>query len=221
MPDIFIDTNKTNNEKSNGEIKKSHSSTNCPLKKFDKNQKKSSKSFLSAFYSYPVGVKFETQEDTEEIILLLRRHVVTNLLWIIISIILIFAPAAIFPFLNFLLPFSVPLNFQIVGIIIWYGLVGSFIFMNFLSWYFNVYIVTNERVVDVDFYNLTYKKIASAQLNRVQDVTIRSGGVIRTLFNFADVYIQTAGTEPNFVFEAVPNSDVVAREILELCENSK
>jgi len=40
----------------------------------------------------PIGLNFETRDDTEEVVLLLRRHVITNIPWIIIAIIMLFAP---------------------------------------------------------------------------------------------------------------------------------
>lgn len=173
---------------------------------------------LAAFSAYPDGIRFETQEDKEEIILLLRRHVITNFFWVLGALVLILIGPFVISTLHALFPFRFPLSFQLIGMIIWYLLTASFIFLNFLSWYYNVYIVTNERIVDVDFYNLTYKQIASAPLAKIQDVTIRSGGVIRTIFDFADVIIQTAGEEENIHFEAVPKPDLVARQVLELIE---
>ena len=42
------------------------------------------------------------------------------------------------------------------------------------------------------------------------------GGVIRTVFNYGDVYIQTAAEVPAFEFLAVPKPDRVAGILQEL-----
>ena len=42
------------------------------------------------------------------------------------------------------------------------------------------------------------------------------GGVIRTIFNYGDVYIQTAAEVPTFQFLAVPKPDRVARVLQDL-----
>jgi hypothetical protein len=181
-------------------------------------EKPHTKNPLAAFAYYPEQVRFETQEDQEEIVFLLRRHVITNLPWIFLSFIFLIAPFFIVGSFKFITPFDIPVQFIIAGSIIWYSLVISFIFMNFINWYFNVYILTNERIVDVDFVNLTYKQVASAPIGNVQDVTFKLGGVIRTIFNFGDVFIQTAGEERNFDFDAVPKPDQVARGILKIVE---
>lgn len=161
---------------------------------------------LSAFALNPAGVKFENQEQGEKIILLLRKHWITNVTWIVLAILLLFAPLALrfFPLIDFL-----PLRYQMMAIILWYLLVASFIFERFLTWFFNAYIITDERIVDIDFFNLIYKQVTEAKIDRIQDTTLRMGGVVRTIFNFGDVLVQTAGAEPNLEFEDVPNPDEV------------
>ena len=90
-----------------------------------------------------------------------------------------------------------------------------------MYWFFNVYIVTTERVVDVDFYNLIYKKVSDADLIKIQDVSYNQGGVLRTLLNYGDVNIQTAGEVTNFDFEAVPQPDRVAKILQDLRQDEE
>jgi len=47
---------------------------------------------LSTFCQNPIGIHFQTQKKNESIILFLRSHFITNLSWIIISIMLITIP---------------------------------------------------------------------------------------------------------------------------------
>jgi membrane protein YdbS with pleckstrin-like domain len=173
---------------------------------------------VAAFATKPVGIEFETQEREEEIILLLRKHWLTNVPWILLGGILIFAPLVLrwLPILAFL-----PTRYQLIGVIIWYLLTTIIIFERFLTWYFNVYIITDERVIDIDFHNLIYKEVADAKVDKIQDVTYRVGGAIRTLFHFGDVFIQTAGTEPNFDFLAIPKPEQVVRILNQLREEEE
>ncbi len=174
---------------------------------------------LSAFMSYPDNVHFDTQATEERIILFLRKHWITNIPWLLMTFFLFAAPSVIFPFIvgQGLLSL-LPANFIIVLSLFWYLAVFGFAFVNFISWYFNVYIVTNERIIDVDFLQLLYKQMSSARIERVQDLTYKLGGVVRALFDFGDVFIQTAGEEPNFDFEAVPHPEQVVRTLSELTE---
>jgi membrane protein YdbS with pleckstrin-like domain len=156
---------------------------------------------LSAFVARPKSMNFETQFDREEIILLLRQHIITNLPWVLFTIILIFTPLL---FSSFTLIEFLPARFQFIFILMWYLFVFSYSLEKFLSWYFNVYIITDERVVDIDFYNLAYKEISDAEIENIEDVTLIMGGAIQTLFNFGRVQIQTAGQVPEIQFEQVP-----------------
>lgn len=205
MPDIYISERQKENK---GSAKKTS-------EKKGRKGSVSGKNFnpLSSFCQNPQGVNFETQESEEKVVLLLRKHPITNLGWISISILMTIAPLVLFffPLLEFL-----PTNFKFISILGWYLITIAFALQGFLTWFFNVYIVTDERVVDIDFYNLIYKEVSDANIDKIQDVTYKMGGGIRTLFNYGDVVIQTAGENPNFNFEAVPTPDKVASILQDL-----
>jgi len=168
---------------------------------------------LAAFVARPKNINFETQVDGEEIILLLRKHWITNVVWIFFAVLMLFAPAVLldFPIISFL-----PARFQFISILMWYLLTIIFVLEKFLSWYFNVYIITDERVIDVDFYNLIYKEISDAEIEKIEDVTTVMGGVVQTLFNFGTILIQTAAEKTEFDFEAVPNPALVVKVLQQL-----
>lgn len=172
-----------------------------------------SESKLSAYCYYPDGVKFVGADNDEKIVLLLRKHGITNVGWIVTSFLMVSAPVVIWGL--GLLDF-VPVSFLLVGIIFWYLLSFAFVLERFLSWFFNVNIVTDERVFDVDFLNLVYREITDANIDQIQDVTVRVGSVIRTVFDYGDVLIQTAAEVPEIEFEAVPHPDQVAQVLREL-----
>ncbi|RJR28631.1 PH domain-containing protein [Candidatus Microgenomates bacterium] len=168
---------------------------------------------LAAFCYYPDRVNFVAADSEERIVLLLRRHPITNLRWIIAALLMSVSPLVVSIFIDIS---TVPIAFQIIGIMFWYLITTAYIFEQFLSWFFNVYIVTDERVFDVDFVNLVYREITDAALDQIQDVTVRVGSVIRTLFDYGDISIQTAAEMPELEFEAVPHPDKVAQILREL-----
>ncbi len=204
MPDIFVNSDE-------------------PVKKVEKELEKHPKrvhhleghshSPLSSFCYFPDKISFVATDSEERIVLFLRRHPITNIPWIVIAILMLFAPSVLpyFPILSFL-----PNNFQFIAVIMWYMLTVAFVFESFLSWFFNVFIVTDERIFDVDFLNLVYREISEANIDQVQDVTVRMGSVIRTVFNYGDILIQTASEVPRIEFEAVPDPDRVAKILREL-----
>lgn len=183
-------------------------------------QIKSKKGFSNPFASFaysPEGVSFEEQEADEDIIFLLRKHWVTNLSWILIGVLMILGPLVIFPlFSRFGLLPQIPNGRVFTVTLFWYLVTFGYLFFNFLSWYFNAYLLTTERAVDIDFYNLMYHHVASTRMNKVQDVSYQQGGVMRSIFNYGDVFIQTAGEAPNFDFLAVPKPALIVEKLNEL-----
>lgn len=178
---------------------------------------------LAGFALHPDGVHFSSQQDDEKIHLFLRRHFITNIPWIILIVFLIILPLALTPFTGLILPssFLAEGNRGLIFLWFYYIVIFGLALTNFINWYFNVYIVTNQRVVDVDFINIIYREVSSTRLNLIQDVTVKTGGVIKSIFDFGNVLIQTAGTEINFDFLDVPHPQQVAREIENLMDASR
>jgi len=209
MPDIFV---SGKSEKPKKQPKKKVSKR--PVGSFSKHKLEGhSHNPLSAFGYFPDNVDFETREKKEKIVLLLRRHPITNLTWILTGGLMVLAPILLsfFPLLSFL-----PTNFQLVAILGWYLVSIAFILEGFLTWFFNVNIVTDERIIDIDFHNLIYKEVSDAKIDKIQDVTYKMGGVVRTIFDYGDVYVQTAAEIPAFEFLAVPKPARVARVLQDL-----
>lgn len=210
MPDIYVAPKEGKPEKKKG---KKPAKRALAEKEVKTEKQKRTWSPLAAFVAYPPDIRFETQEREERIVLLLRRHWITNLPWIFSVILLIFAPL-FFRFLPILEP--LPFRYQAITIIGWYLLTLAFVLENFLSWYFNVDVITDERIVDIDFYSLIYKEISHCKIDQIQDVTFKMGGIVRTLFNYGDVLIQTAAEVPVFDFESVPKPALVVQKLNEL-----
>ena len=215
MPDIFIsnDTKKEKKTTKKKPLKKKPVSKTKKHKRPRYNLENKAQGKLSSFSYLPKKVNFETREKEEKVVLLLRRHPFTNLSWIFIGLLMVAAPTIlrVFSLTSFL-----PAEFGLIATLGWYLLTIAFFLENFLTWFFNVNIVTDERVIDIDFLNLIYKQVSDTNIDKIQDVTYTMGGVARTLFNYGDVFIQTAAEVPNFDFLAVPNPDKIAKILQDL-----
>lgn len=167
---------------------------------------KPSRNPLLAFAAKPLNVCFDSQLKDEQIILLMRQHPITQLRWILIAIGLLFAPllfgyVGMFSFL--------PVQFVLPALVGWYLLVIGFVMEGFLLWFFNVYIITDERIIDVDFYSLIYKNISAAKIDNIEDISATTGGALRSIFDFGTVRIQTAAAVTEFEFADVPHPNQV------------
>ncbi len=178
---------------------------------------------LTAFAVNPMSLRFETQEEAEKVILFLRQHFIVNVPWILVAIVLVIAPTVIFPILFRVLSLNMafPASYYVVGTMFWYLATFGFTLASFIGWFFNIYIVTNERIVDIDFFYLLYKKFAQAELTKIQDINYTSGGIVAALFNYGNVTVETAGEAPNIIFEAIPFPEKVVETIRELTEHEE
>jgi hypothetical protein len=168
---------------------------------------------FGAFVAKPQNMSLDIQMQDEEVLLLMRQHPVTQLKWVILAIILILIPLLFtyVPILNFL-----PTNFHVVAFVGWYLMVLGFSLEAFLDWFYNIYIVTNQRVIDVDFTSLLFKNISTAHLDRIEDVTVTNKGYLGSVFDYGTVLIQTAGAVDQFEFEDTPHPSRVSAFINEL-----
>lgn len=178
---------------------------------------------LTSFAVSPDGVAFETQEQEETIVLFLRQHIIILFGPALLTALLAVTPVFVFPFLfrQLTLPIVFPVGYAIVGTACWYVATFGFALMSFLRWFFNIYIVTDRRIVDIDFIHLLYKEFSEARLERIQDISYKSGGIFAAFFDFGNVDVQTAGEMPNLEFSAVPHPARVVETISDLLEQHK
>lgn len=185
MTDIFVAPNKSNTRGEENTI-----------------------NILSSFCQNPKGVRFQTQKPHETIILFLRSHFITNISWIIFTVILVVLPLIITLFLPLFKIdfFSSPtvIRFTTVYVLFYYLLIFSYVFISFLHWFYNVFIISSARVVDIDYSDIVVHNIAITNLSHIEDVNYTQSGFIPTLFNYGNVFVQTAGNERNFEALSVP-----------------
>ena len=168
---------------------------------------------LSSLEVMPSRVHFEAQDPKEHIVLLLRPHWVTNLWWNVLFVLLLFVPM-----LFFLIPFmsALPPAYPFIMTFLWYAMLAAFAFEEFLMWFFSVNIVTDERIIDVDFYGLLFKHVSVAQLSKIQEINYTQKGILASVFNVGNVTVQTAGEVQTIEFNDIPNPDRVVKILSEL-----
>ncbi len=211
MPTIFDAQRDENNQKL--ESKPFKISKDLPV---DYKTAKSQHLYLHSFCIRP-QTRFETQRDDEELILLIRAHPITQIPWILAVIVLSFVPILLSLFFGTYFSAS-----QIIfANAIWYSFLFSYSFVNIINYIFNVGVVTNFRIVDFDFHNVLYKEVNETVLTKIEDITAKTGGFIRTIFHYGDIFIQTAGAEANIEFMGAPEPTEIAAIVNELIRRSQ
>lgn len=166
--------------------------------------------FYSSFSRFPEDITFAEREEGEEILLLLRRHFITNIPWLFTTLLLFLLPF-FSPFILATFPFPLPQNSTIMLVWAFYYLVlFGFVIVKFTLWYFHVGLVTTQRLVDIDLHGILYRQISEAKNKNIEDVSYTQIGFVRSLFNYGDVFVQTAGAESNIEYDRTPRPSVVA-----------
>jgi uncharacterized membrane protein YdbT with pleckstrin-like domain len=162
----------------------------------------------------------------EEIIKVLRRDV-----FILIKKILFFFLLLILPLILFYLvvtsiypdilygQISYPVFVLVVSF--YYFFLWVFFFFSFIDYYLDVWIITNERIINIEQKGFFSRTISEQRLYRVQDVTSEVHGFFPTIFKYGNVYAQTAGAKERFFFHDIPNPDQIRDTIIKLAEKNK
>lgn len=213
MPDVYV-AHKPDKLKTMGKHTERKSITQLKAMV----EKMGGDNLFTSFASFPKHICFQTQEDEEAIVLFMRQHFLVNIPWIIMSIFMLTLPSvfAFFP------PYAaLPTSFQFVVSLGWYLFVSGYTLAKLMGWFFNIYIVTDERVVDVDFKNIFFRKISTAKIEEIQDINVQSSGSFETFFGYGSVFIQTAAEVPEFEFVAIPHPDRVGKILNQLIDHEE
>ena len=177
---------------------------------------------LTAMAFMPKRVRFESQNNGEDVFILLRQHWATNISWVLNTIVGLLLPFITVVVYSHLLGGDLfELSNIIVVWVIWYLILCSYIFHNFLKWFFNAYIITNQRILDLDFYGLLHSEISEAALVNIEDVSSSHVGIWQNLFDYGHIRIQTAGESQEFGFANVPRPGYIQDKIMDLADMVK
>lgn len=151
-------------------------------------------------------------EEGEEIVLKVHRH------WLFIAVRIVgllamsFLPLAVsgaLVWLGIIAPIAASLSSLVVVWALW-GLVLWAVFWQFwTTYYMDIWVVTNKRIIDIDYQRLFDRNISIIRLERVQDVGTRIQGVLGTVLRFGSVIVQSAGAEKEFVIDQIANPEAL------------
>ncbi len=125
----------------------------------------------------------ELYED-EEIQLVFRKHPVVmrrGLIYFMLALLLGMVPSLIEPRMDYF----------------YYGLLGGFVlglivmFPSWIYWYFSIYIVTNQRFIQITQKGFFKRSFADIGINQIQSINYHIVGVQETILRFGTIIVQT------------------------------
>ena len=155
-------------------------------------------------------------EDGEEIVLRVHRHWIFIMTRVFALLLFVAAPAALGPLLERagVLQLGGPTAAWVTLWSLW-TLIGWALFWQFwTTYYMDIWVVTNRRIIDIDYQRLFERDIATLRLDRVQDVTTKVAGIIGTLLHFGSVSLQSAGSDKEFVIDQIANPELLRDAII-------
>ncbi len=165
--------------------------------------------------------------EGEKIIATMRRHwfnialvgIADIFMGIIVVIIVIVAPFFVADTSTVSVQNILPIGFFILGF------VGLILWMHFFSaWsdhWLDAWIITNERMIDIEQKGFFNREVSSFPLEKIQDVTYTVAGIVPMWLHFGDVRIQTASITNDLIMEKVPFPDVVKENLMKILSDIK
>lgn len=165
------------------------------------------------------------QKDYEKIVKVVRRDKIILIGSLIFYLALFFAPAVLyFLFGNYIvliLANSVWRALLFLGISIYYLSCWLFLFSAFLDYYLDFWVITNDRLLNIEQQGVFARTISELDLYKIQDTTSEVKGIGPTLFGFGAVHIQTAGETKRFEMKQIPNPHEVRKLIMDMAEEDR
>jgi len=112
---------------------------------------------------------------------------------------------------GFSLWFDLPLSISLIVISVW-------IIWLVIDWRNDLYVITDDRVIDIEKVPLLREERREAGLDKIQDVRYLQEGFIANRLDFGNVRLETAGGMGEFTFDSVPHPRQVQIEIFNRLE---
>ena len=94
-------------------------------------------------------------------------------------------------------------------------------FLVWIDYYFDIWIITDERIINIEQKGLFMRQISEADYTKIQDVTAQIEGFLPTVINYGDVYIQTAAEKERFVFRTISRPYQIKDLLMQLARKKK
>lgn len=135
---------------------------------------------------------FDDQFDDEEVLLVFRKHPVVMRKGLIFGMAAWLVGPIYVMVLSLLRPENPP-SMALFGLCLLGSIVlGILIFMPwYISWYFSVFIVTNQRLLQITQKGLFNRSVVDMSLQQIQMINYQVAGLQETLLGFGTIMMQT------------------------------
>jgi len=173
--------------------------------------------FLGMINTYPKNATFATQNKDEQVVMVVRKHIFRNASWMFSAAVAFLTPLLI----SFLISFwdtnfnqdlfltsdimqSINSPMLSALLLFYYGFVVTYVYFSFIHWFYNVFIITNDRYISIDFDILHGRTIVDIPLSDIIDVSEKVLGFLPTIIGYGNIEFKTL-SEKFIVLDNIPH----------------
>ena len=136
--------------------------------------------------------QFRGQYDNEEVLLVFRKHPIMMRKGLIIACLGLLAVPLYVLAVSYAKPDLTPSPTGYL-LLLFGGFVfsGILFFPSWMYWFFSIYIVTDQRFIQIIQKGFFHKKVVDIAINQIQMVNYEVNGIQETLLGFGTIMIQT------------------------------
>ena len=169
--------------------------------------------------------KLIKQKAYETIKYFLRQHPITFIPTLVLFTVLLFVPVVLHLLIQTMYPeiFTGQILYPIfiLSSSIYYLCICIFFYSQFVEFYLDIWIVTNDRIVDIEQQGLFARTISELDLYRIQDVTVVVNGFFPTMFHYGNIYVKTASNNSQIIFRNVSHPNEIRQVLIQLAEEDR
>jgi hypothetical protein len=150
---------------------------------------------------------FDDQFDDENVLFVFRKHPIVmrrGLIMGMLAILLGTVPSL----------FYLTVESYLIGIACGVGLGAILMLPSWITWFFSVFIITDQRLIQITQKGLFHRSVIDMRLNQIQMVNYQISGLQETLLGFGTIMMQTFVGD--LVIHEVHHPGKIQKKLLEI-----
>lgn len=154
----------------------------------------------------------------EHVLVVARKHWFVFLIEMLGLILIFIVPFFFIPIITVFMTAgggpNIPAAFSLFFSSLWALIVWQLIFERWTDYYYDIWIVTNWRIIDIDQKGFYRRNIATLlNLDHIEDITTEEEGFFGSLLNYGSLQVQTAASQREFVMPSIARARKIERII--------
>ncbi len=178
-------------------------------------------SIFNIFTIYARQINMLHLSENEKVLMVIHRHWIVIFWKFLIAFVLAIIPLIAAPVLLSNQSFNISdtaIPYIEFFLIVYLMIILLVSFILWSDYYLDIWIITSERIVDINQKGLFNREVSEFMLDKVQDVSVEVPNMLATMMKYGNLRIQTAG-DRTFEIEEIPNLYEAKNLIMDYAKN--